>query len=196
MSIALLWPGCPRKVADRDLANYKLRTLSTAKEAHSLSTSEAIRGYPIHLRGVVTYSDRYLDRRQTAMFVHDATGSIFLALPSNVVPINGKPTHPGTLVDVRGVSAMGDFAPIIAQPRVTAIGTSHLPPRAVPVSLTRLLTGKEDGQWVEVEAVILSVFEAEHIGNPRLSVAKPWCSCYCPFLVIRSPSASASLRQT
>ena len=34
-----------------------LRTITTAHQAHGLTSAEAKRGYPIHLRGVVTYFD-------------------------------------------------------------------------------------------------------------------------------------------
>ena len=35
----------------------KLRLLTTAREAHSISVAESRRGYPVHLRAVVTYYD-------------------------------------------------------------------------------------------------------------------------------------------
>ncbi len=155
--------------ADLPQPTRQLRTLSTAKEAHSLSADEAIRGYPVHLRAVVTYYDRFLDPRQTALFVHDASGSIFLALPRKGTQSNMQGLSPGTLVDVRGVSGMGDFAPIVQRADVTPFGSSHLPYIAQKVSLTRLLSGEEDGQWVEAEGVVHSVFETEH--NVVLQVA-------------------------
>lgn len=134
-----------------------LRTLTTARQAHDLPASEAARGYPVHLRGVATFFDPFLDLRHVALFVHDATGSIFLGLPSAPAGV-----APGTLVDVVGVTGMGDFAPVISQPRVIAIGSSHLPANAPEVSLTRLLTGQEDGQWIEIEGIVHSLFETEH----------------------------------
>ena len=108
-----------------------LRTITKAKEAHDLSAAEALRGYPIHLRVVVTYYDPTLDPRHVAIFVHDASGSIFVGL--NMIP-DGMAV--GALVDIRGVTGMGDFAPVIAKPRVTVIGTAHLPLSAPSVSLT------------------------------------------------------------
>jgi diguanylate cyclase (GGDEF)-like protein len=136
---------------------YPLRTLTTAREAHDLPASEAVRGYPIHLKAVVTYYDPFLDPRQVIVFVHDATGSIFVGLDH--VP---QGIAAGTLVDVRGVSGMGDFAPLLAHPQVVAIGPSRLPPTAPAVSLTHLLSGEEDGHWVEVEGVVHSVFYTLH----------------------------------
>lgn len=137
---------------------HALRTLTTTQEAHSLPAAEAVKGYPIHLRGVVTLYDEYVDPRHAIMFLHDATGSIFLTWPHGSAPM-----VPGTLVDLRGVSGMGDFAPVIEQPTARVIGRSNaLPDVKQQVSLTHLLTGQEDGQLVEVDGVIHSVFETEH----------------------------------
>ena len=132
-----------------------LRTITTAKQAHDLSASEAVRGYPIHLRAVVTYYDPAVDPRHIAVFVHDQSGGIFLGL--HVAPDG---IGVGAVLDIRGVSGMGDFAPLIAQPRVVVVGKAKLPPTGPAVSLTRLLTGAEDGQWVEVEGVVRSIYEA------------------------------------
>jgi len=136
----------------------KLRTLTTALEAHSLTAREALRGYPVHLRGVVTYFDSHLDPRWIILFVHDATGSIFVGMP----PGSLDNIAPGTLVDVQARSGMGDFAPILEQAHVTVLGPSHLPETAPMVSLSRLAAGDEDGQWVEVEGVVHSTFETEY----------------------------------
>jgi Diguanylate cyclase, GGDEF domain len=135
-----------------------LRTLTTAHEVHSLSTAEALRGYPIHLRAVVTFYDRFVDPRHIALFVKDVSGSIFISVPFGAVgtlPI-------GSLVDVQGVSSSGDYAPIIANAKVSLIGRSQIPATAPRMSLEMLATSKEDGQWVEVEGVIHAVFETEH----------------------------------
>jgi len=143
---------------------FGLRTLTTAKEAHDISAAEAVRQYPVHLRGVVTYWDPYFDPRQMIVFVHDATGSIFLGL--HEVP---KGMAAGALVDVTGVTGMGDFAPLLAKPHVTVIGKGAIPAKAPEASLTHLMTGEEDGQWVQVEGVVQSAFQTEH--NVALQVA-------------------------
>ena len=53
----------------------------TAWEVHSMTPEEAANGYPVHLRGRVTYYDPYIDARHGAMFVCDQTGCIFAAIP-------------------------------------------------------------------------------------------------------------------
>ncbi len=161
LALAVWIPG---HASERNRASQPLRTLTTAREAHDLSAFEAIRAYPIHLRGVVTYFDPFVDPRHVALFFHDASGGVFIGLPTPPVGVAA-----GTLVDVRGVSGMGDFAPLIAQPIVRAIGKSHLPETARRVTLPRLLTGLEDAQWVEVEGIVHSIFETEK--NVVLQVA-------------------------
>lgn len=147
------------------VSSSALRTLTTAHEAHSLNPAQAALGYPIRLRGVVTYFDPYIDPRHVALFVHDSTGSIFVFAPKNST--GNMP--PGTMVSVTGVSGVGDFAPIVAEPHVSVIGRSHIPLHAPPASLGRVMTPSEDGQWVEVEGVIRSVLVNQHNVTMRLA---------------------------
>src|SRR5271157_1546598 len=133
--------------------NGGLPTLSTAHQAHSLTYEQALRHYPVHLRAVVTYYDPYVDVRHGALFVHDATGAIFAAIPSRPI----LPLHAGAIVDLSGVSGPGDFAPVVEADRIGVIGESCVPPEAPHASLARLLSGVDDGQWVEIEGVVHSV---------------------------------------
>ena len=130
-----------------------LRTLTTARAAHDLTTEEAARGFPVHLRAVVTYYDPYIDPRHGAMFVHDPTGGIFVAVPARPI----LPLRAGTEIDLSGVTGPGDFAAIVDHPQIRVIAASHVPAEAPRVSLTQLLTGTEDGQWVEIEGLVHSV---------------------------------------
>ncbi len=129
------------------------RPITTAHQAHSLTPSEASKEYPIHLRAVVTYYDPNIDFKRPSFFVHDATGAIFIVLAD----IPSFPIQPGDLVDVTGTSGTGDFAPVVNHGKVVVVGKSQLPKTAPLVGLSRLLTGVEDGQWVEVEGVLRSV---------------------------------------
>ena len=130
-----------------------LRTLSDAHEAHDISLEEAARGYPVRIRGVVTYYDPNLDPRHAALFVHDSTGSIFIGLPSRPI----LPLKAGTQVEVTGVSGTGDYAPVILEGHVRVIGNSHVPENAPRPTMAELLTGSKDGQWVEIEGIVHSV---------------------------------------
>jgi PAS domain S-box-containing protein len=123
--------------------------------AHSMTAEEAARGYPVLLRAVATYYDPYIDPRHAALFVLDETGGIMVALPR--LPV--LPIHAGTLVEIRGVTGGGDFAPLVEHGQVRVIGESRLPREAPRASLGQLISGETDGQWVEVEGVVHSVRE-------------------------------------
>jgi signal transduction histidine kinase/DNA-binding response OmpR family regulator len=141
-----------------------LRVLTTAREAHGISVAESRRGYPVHLRAVVTYYDPYIDPRHGALFVHDGTAGIFFSVPK--VPI--LPLHAGIVIDITGVSSPGDFAPMVEGREIKVIKEGHLP--AAPlVSMGRLLTGADDGQWIEVEGLVHSAVTKG--GNVTLNVA-------------------------
>lgn len=159
---------CAWSVAAAEPASQSaaLPTLTTARQAHSLSNTEALRGYPIHLKGVVTYFDPNSGSGNAAIFLHDSSGGIFVRSPSD----STMPMPPGTLVDLRGFSGQGGFGPIVVRPILHLIGHSHLPPNPPRTSLSRLETGAEDAQWVEVEGTIQAVWEYSHSVTLRLAM--------------------------
>ena len=144
----------------------KLPTLRTARAAHSLTIVEAKRAYPVHLRGVITYFDPDSGIGNAAIFVHDATGSVFVKQPSTLA----AGLFSGALVDVKGASGEGGFGPVVVQPQITVIGRSPLPPNPPRVSLPHLNSGAEDAQWVEVEGTIHGVLEYSHSVTLRLEM--------------------------
>jgi diguanylate cyclase (GGDEF)-like protein len=143
-----------------------LPTLTTARAAHSLTIEEANRSYPVHLRGVVTYFDPDYGTGFAAIFMHDATGSIFVRSPSKTA----GPLSAGTLIDVQGVSGPGGFGPVVINPRINIVGQAPLPPNPPRVSLPHLNSGAEDAQWVEVEGTIHGVLEYNHSVTLRLEM--------------------------
>jgi diguanylate cyclase (GGDEF)-like protein len=144
----------------------KLPTLTTARQAHSLSTAEALRAYPVHIRGIVTYFDQNYGTGYAAIFIHDSTGSVFLRPLSSSVGWLAA----GTVIDVRGVSCPGGFGPIVAKPQIRVIGRSPLPANPPRVSLPKLETGAEDAQWVEVEGTIHGISEYTHSVTLQLAM--------------------------
>lgn len=156
--VALLFP-CGGRAAQAAGASTEresaasLPTLTTARQVHSLSSAEAARRYPIHLRVVVTFFDPEVGAKRTGLFVHDSTGCIFVDLPQGQY----GSLQAGSLIDLSGVSNPGEFAPIVSQPQIKVIGYSGLPENPDRPGLARLLSGAEDGQWVEVEGIIHSV---------------------------------------
>jgi diguanylate cyclase (GGDEF)-like protein len=132
-----------------------LPTITKARQAHDLSAVEAARGYPVHLQGVVTYFDPDYGIGFASVFLCDSTGCVFFRPPSKSIP----PLPSGTVVDVQGVSAVGDFGSIVVNPIVRVIGDRDLPANPPQVTLTRLMTGTDDAQWVEVEGTVHSADE-------------------------------------
>ena len=133
------------------LKGEPLRLLLNTRQVRGLSPSESERGYPVRLRAVVTY----YDAGRNICYVQDSTGGIYLAPRDQELDIRA-----GDSVEVEGYTEMGDLAPILTKPRFQILGRALLP--AAPlVSLDRLATGKEDGQWVEVTGVVRVVAKAK-----------------------------------
>ena len=109
------------------------------------------------LHGVVTYYDPYTNSQVGAYFICDSTGCIVVLVPPNPV----LPIRAGSLVDMRGVSAPGNYAPILQGSELHVVGQAELP-KAPRRSLADLMTGADDGQWVEVEAVVHSAQQSSH----------------------------------
>ena len=156
-------PGIPSNKASEGA----LPTLTTARQAHDLTSKEAARHYPVHLRAVVTYYDPDFGHDFSSLFVNDASGGIYIRFPAN--RIASLPS--GTLVDVRGVSGNGSFAPYVELPQVQVIGPSHLPTRSFRVTHSSLFSGEDDGKWVEVEGIVRSVSLDERHVMLRLFMA-------------------------
>jgi signal transduction histidine kinase/ActR/RegA family two-component response regulator len=133
-----------------------LPILTKAHDVHSLTSEQAARGYPLHLRSVVTYYDPYIDPRHPTVWVDDSSGGIYVELSS----VPAVPFSAGDVLEITGVSAAGGYAPIVKASAARVIGKSPLPSTAVKVSLAQILTGTEDGQWVEVEGVVHAVQES------------------------------------
>jgi len=129
----------------------RLRIITTAHEAHSLTSAEAAREYPIHLRAVVTYVDPNVGLNRAGLFVHDPTGSIFVSGAQGVL----NSLRPGSLIDLRGVSNPGEFAPIVALAQIQVIGYSGLPASTDRPAFSRLLSAAEDSQWSRLRALFI-----------------------------------------
>jgi diguanylate cyclase (GGDEF)-like protein len=143
-------------------------TLTTAHSVHSLTIDQANRNYPVHLRVVVTYFDPYVDARRAALFVHDQTGSIFVSVTAKAPP----PLRPGDLIDIVGVSAAGDYAPIVKDPRIQVISKSQLPQRALHPAMSEMLSGSVDGQWVQLDGVVRAVRIVGHDATLELETTE------------------------
>jgi signal transduction histidine kinase/DNA-binding response OmpR family regulator len=144
--------GCAGGVVAADRV---LPTLTTALAAHTLPVSEAARGYPIHFaRATVLYYDPAIG----ALFLADSSDGIFADARGQAAAI----MEPGDIVQVDGTSGPGDIAPVILRPAIRVLGHGRLPDAPL-VSFDRLSTGAYDARWVEVEGIVRSVIEPDHV---------------------------------
>ena len=135
-------------------------TLDRVTQIRELMPSEAARGLPVKIRGIVTH----YDPTQPDLFLQDATGGIYVACQN---PLN---IQQGQNVEVAGVSGPGEFAPVIENPQVRILGPGVLP-RPAQVSLEDLASGAYDSTWVEVRGTVLSVVIENHRANLEIEAA-------------------------
>lgn len=130
-----------------------LPTLTSVRQVTELSPEEAARGYPVRLRGVITFHEPtwFLN------FIQDATGGVYLRNFDSAV-------RAGSEVEVEGFSAKGEILPIIVgrdegQARVRSLGPGQWPPPIAPA--VALLSGNAyDAQWVSVPGTVTAVVRA------------------------------------
>lgn len=126
---------------------HGLPVLTEAAQVRRLTRAEAIKGYPVHLKVVVTYFE---DGSIPEMFIQDSSGSGWVPWSPGLP----KPA-PGQLLDLWGVTTQTDFAPDIDKPRWTVIGQSPIPP-AKRVTFEEMTSTSVDARWVEVEGIVRS----------------------------------------
>jgi diguanylate cyclase (GGDEF)-like protein len=163
MLLCALWP---RPLLAAQPHPQALPTLTTAHAVRQLTLQEASRAYPVHLKAVVVCYNLSLNSNHPVLVVTDATASIFVELPGWTKPA----LNPGTMLDVRGVSTPGEFAPIINHAQVRILGKSHLPLVAPTPTMRSLLNGSEDAQWVQLEGVIQAVEFFGHTVTMKLAI--------------------------
>lgn len=73
--------------------------------------------------------------------------------------------HTGDRVRVRGKTGQGRYSPIIQHATFEVLGRGE-PPRATPVAVEQLATGRHDSQWVSVEGVV----HAQGLGHASLDI--------------------------
>jgi len=143
-----------------EVTKAKPATLDLVTQIRELSRSEAARGAPVKIRGIVTH----YDPTQPDLFVQDATGGIYVACQKSLS------LQQGQNVEVAGVSGSGEFAPVIENPQVRILGPGVLPHPA-KVSLEDLASGTYDSAWVEVRGTVLAVVIENHRANLEIEAA-------------------------
>ncbi|MGA2984770.1 MAG: response regulator [Terriglobia bacterium] len=179
-----------------------LPTLTRAGQIRLLTQEQANRGYPIHLRAVVTFYDpngpdvfaleSSSGPPSPDMFVQDSTAGIWV----NTLP-GGPKAQAGELIEIEGVSEAPDFSPQIGKPRWKVIGRAPMPTPHHP-TFERMASTVEDSQWVEVEGIVRSAHEwrgflvlSVAMGGSRLRV---WIREYDPAILGQLVDAEVRLR--
>ncbi len=123
-----------------------LPTLTRADQIRRLSPAQALLGYPVLVRGVIT-----MDAPAPDFFVQDATAGIYVE--GSVSP---KYAHLlGQFVEVEGMTGPGKFAPVIRETKFRVLGKGVLP-RAQLFPFTELADGQQDSQWAQVRGIVRS----------------------------------------
>ena len=132
-----------------------LRLIESVAEVRRLSQQDSARGYPVRIRGVITY----YDPAWALCFVQGSTEGIFVSSDDQSLDI-----APGLLVVLSGYTAKGGFAPQIERPKFDLFGKTPMP-SSKRVAYSRLLSGAEDSQWLQIEGVIRSISDADVVVN-------------------------------
>ncbi len=125
-----------------------LPVLTTVAQVKTLSEDQARLGYPIRLRGVVTYHNPTAGNT----FAQDGTGGVYLVFRRDSQP----PVHAGDLVEIEGRSRPGNFAPVVVVAGIRAIGRQAFPQPA-RIEMEQLFTGIADSTWVEAQGIVHSI---------------------------------------
>jgi signal transduction histidine kinase/DNA-binding response OmpR family regulator len=126
-----------------------LPLLTAIEQIHSLSREEASRGYPLKVRGVVTWAWP----GSTAGIIQDSKRGIFVP---DLAPSPGEQVEVGDYLEVEGNTDPGGFAPVIITDQVTRLGTAMLPEPIRP-TWNELMNGSMDMQYVEIRGSVTEV---------------------------------------
>jgi len=159
----VLQDGLYRSVSNVMVFPTNRTQLHLAAEVRSLDQESLDRHTPVSLEGVVTW----VDRRNQYSYVLDSSGGIRVmrsSLPS------GRPMRVGMIVKVDGVTAQGQFAPVITNAMVSQTGDTSLPDSPL-VGLAEAMTGTEDGSWIQMRGYVRKVVEGAN--SLRLLLVAP-----------------------
>jgi signal transduction histidine kinase/CheY-like chemotaxis protein len=128
-------------------ASSILPRFATAAAIRRLPVSEAKLGYPVRLRGVITY----YDPSWNLLFFQGATEGIYVKTGPQELDIKS-----GQLAILTGITGPGDFAPVVQNPSFEILSEGPMPD-AKPVTFGEMLTGAQDSQWVKVRGIVRSL---------------------------------------
>jgi PAS domain S-box-containing protein len=134
--------------------------LRLVDQIRSLDEEAIARHLPVSIEGVVTW----VEPRRRSMFVLDSSGGIRVMSPQYQ---RGRQFLPGVLVKVEGVTAAGEFAPVITNAVVRQTGIMNVPDAPL-ISLEQALTGTEDGRWIQMRGYVRKVTDLDRATELQL----------------------------
>jgi len=123
-----------------------LPTLTTVEEIKRLKRTEALRGYPVHVSGTITWS------AGSAVVIQDSTAGIFV---SEVPVADADGPRKGEAWEIEGIT-YAQFSPMILARRVVRRGLGILPQPLHP-TWDQLINGSLDTQYVEVRGSVIDL---------------------------------------
>jgi signal transduction histidine kinase len=138
--------GCREVIQEALDALGGLPLLTTASQVMSLSRSEAQRGYPLKIQGVVTA------RVGADFFIQDSTRSIYVTWKE---PAPASLPDIGDYWEIEGKSGV-DFAPDVQAHRAFYLGSGILPEPIRP-AWDELINGTLATKYVEIHGVVMAV---------------------------------------
>jgi signal transduction histidine kinase len=148
-AFALAW-GPGRAAGAPATADPSLPVLTRIRDIRTLSPEEGARGYPVRVRGTVTYLD---EDWPSGLIVHDGTAGQFVLYTQEYFRTQPRiALRSGDQVEVEGHTVGGGFAPNVYPTLVRRLGRGVLP-RARRLSYTALLSGRHDCEYVEITGI-------------------------------------------
>ena len=121
--------------------------LQTVAQIRALGAEETAQGKPVEIVGMVTW----VLPESPFLYLEDLTGGIRV----NFDAAKMGTIRYGKYLRIKGVTRSGPVAPAVDLRDLTDLGSMSHPP-AKPITLEQALTGKEEGEWVELRGFIQS----------------------------------------
>jgi PAS domain S-box-containing protein len=139
--------GTARAINTGFIHGKGLPLLSSIMDIRSLSAEEASRGYPVKIRGTVTF----YDRDTNGAFLQDERTAIYTSVPAHLpeLPV-------GSWVEVEGFTYPGNVSPMVFYPKIRLLGKAPLP-KALRTPIDRLTRGDNDCLRIEIQGIVRRV---------------------------------------
>lgn len=135
-----------RTVQDASGSAGELPLLTSVEEVKHLKRTEALRGYPVHVRGTITWS------AGSAVVIQDSTAAIFV---SQVPVADADGIRAGEYWEITG-KTFAQFSPMLLANQVKRLRLAPLPEPLRP-TWDQLLNGSLDTEFVELRGLVTSL---------------------------------------